>query len=80
MATFYGQVKGNAETEAGRRGTYGSGIRPSVQSWDGSVITSLKYGDQGELRVQVETSDGSEFYGRTIFDGTFDEFVKRLQK
>lgn len=80
MSTFYGQVKGSADTSAGRRGTQNSGIRASVQSWNGSVIVNMYYNDNDELSVDIETSDGSDFYGTTIFSGTLAELKQVLVK
>lgn len=42
MATFYGQVFGNAQTSASRQGSKNSGIRTSAQSWNGSIIVELQ--------------------------------------
>ena len=80
MSAFYGQVSGQADTLATRRGSYKSGIRSSAQSWDGSITTELGYYSDGELNVVIEVSDGSDFGGYTIFDGTFDEFKERLER
>ena len=78
MATFYGQVQGQAQTIASRRGSYSSHIKASVQSYDGSVITELYYGDDETLRVRVAVSDGTDFYGRRVFDGTLEELTNCL--
>lgn len=56
MATFYGQVFGNAQTSASRQGSKNSGIRTSAQSWNGSIIVEL----QGEEpMVTISVSDES---------------------
>lgn len=78
MAAFYGQVQGQAKTIASRRGSYNSHIKASVQSYNGSVITELYYGADDKLRVCVEVSDGTDFYGRRVFDGTLEELTNRL--
>ena len=80
MATFYGTVKGNRETAATRTGSRDSGIRASVQSYKGSVITTLtERKDDGALMVEVAVSEGSEaFFGKTIFCGTFEEYKEIL--
>lgn len=57
MAKFYGQVEGSAQTIATRRGS--DHIRSSVQSWNGSVITSLRYDNQGALVVQIGIANNS---------------------
>ena len=77
MATFYGSIKGS-RGEATRCGTKNSGIKASVQSWNGSVISELSY-DEDKLMVRVSTSTGSSSLGTQIFYGTFDEFVNKLK-
>ena len=72
MSKFYGQVEGSAQTIASRRGF--RDIKSSVQSYDGSVITRLFYDDDGVLNVNIQVSDDTSFYGRSIFTGTFEEF------
>lgn len=76
MSKFYGQVFGAAKTNATRRGH--SDIITSAQSFDGSVITKLYYKD-GKLMVNIEVAPESSCVGLTAFDGTFKEYVKRLQ-
>ena len=77
MAKFYGQVKGIGRTAAHQAGN-SDGIRASVQSYDGSVIVGLNYYPDKTLNVRVEVAEGSKFSGKTVFDGTLDEFVQRL--
>ena len=77
MSTFYGTLTGNKGT-ATRCGTKDSGIRASVQSWKGSVITALNY-DGDDLMVQVSWADDSRAtMGRHLFYGTLAEFVEKL--
>lgn len=78
MATFYGSIKGS-RGEATRCGTTNSGIKASVQSWNGSVVSELSYNDKNELMVTISTSTGSSALGTQIFYGTFDEFVNKLK-
>ena len=78
MATFFGQVRGRAESYGTRLGTKTSGIESSVQSWEGSIITKMYYNEKNELMVNIETADGSNFCGQTIFNGTFEEYKKKL--
>ena len=78
MSTFYGCVQGNRGA-ATRTGSRCSGIEASVQSWNGSVITSLSYDHEDRLMVTVRVSEGSSSYGITVFHGTFDEYIKKLQ-
>ena len=77
MSKFYGTVVGSANTEATRRGH--DSIRVSAQSWDGSLITRMRYGQEGQLLVQLDRYNGSSScYGKTIFYGTLDELEARL--
>lgn len=77
MSRFYGQVHGQANTTASRRG--GRDIKASVQSWNGSVIMRMYYDSDDRLNVNVQVADSSSFIGESIFDGTFEEFKKKLQ-
>ncbi len=78
MSKFYGQIQGQATTIASRRGSANSHIKASVQSYDGSIITELYYGDDDELRIRVEHAEGSSFSGHPIYDGTVDGMVLAL--
>lgn len=78
MSTFYGQVSGQAQTVATRRGSRNSGLTVSAQSWDGSVITDLSYNDKDDLIVTIKISDGSSSFGGTYFCGTLDELKEKL--
>lgn len=78
MAKFYGQISGSANTTATRRGSAKSGIKASVQSWDGSVITELNENKDGETIVSVSFSNDSSSYGREVFRGTISELVAKL--
>lgn len=75
MSRFYGQVRGNAQTSASRRGTSNFGIRSSVQSYDGSIAMYLRDTKHG-MMLRVEHDEGSSLFGNTIFDGSMDEFVR----
>lgn len=77
MSAFYGTVLGSAYTPATRRGT--RDITVAAQSWNGSVITRLTYNKDGDLMVDLQTSDDSATCGRTLFYGTFDELKERLK-
>ena len=78
MSTFYGTLTGNKGT-ATRCGSKDSGIRASVQSWNGSVMTALSFrGD--DLMVQVSWSEDSRAtMGHHLFYGTLEEFVRKLE-
>lgn len=79
MSKFYGTVSGAAATEATRRGH--DYIRVSAQSWDGSLITRMRYDREDQLVVQLDRNDSSSSCsGRTIFYGTMDELESRLKQ
>lgn len=78
MAKFYGQVSNGVSTTASRVGH--QGIRASAQSYDGSVITSLRYDDEGKLMVHIEIADSSSMYGDTVFRGTLEELKEKLKQ
>lgn len=78
MAKFYGQVNGG-KTSATRTGHHG--LTSSCQSYDGSVITSLSYNTDGKLMVDLSIGEGvSTSYGKTVFYGTFEDFVKKFKE
>ena len=76
MSKFYGSVQGNRG--AATRGGH-SMIKTSAQSWDGSIINYLSYEDD-KLMVEVCVSEGSSAYGKTIFRGTFDDLIAKLER
>jgi hypothetical protein len=76
MSKFYGQVYGQAKTEASRRGS--RDIKVSAQSWDGSVITYLEYDKDDQLEVTISIAEGSSSYGYTYFRGSLEELKERL--
>ena len=78
MSTFYGTVVGSARTEATRRGY--QYIKVAAQSWDGSLITRLTYSDDDQLMVDLQMSEGSSTYGRTVFYGSLDDLKNQLAK
>ena len=78
MSTFYGMVQGN-KGAATRGGSKASGFKSTVQSYDGSIITRLSYDQNDNLMVSVEVAEGSACYGKTIFSGTFEEYIAKLK-
>ena len=78
MSAFYGMVQGNRGA-ATRGGSRASGFRASCQSYDGSVITRMSYDKDDNLMVSVEIAEGSACYGKTIFFGTFEEYIEKLK-
>ena len=76
MAKFYATIKGQAG-QATRRGTASSGVRASVQSWKGSLISELS-DDNGETKVSLYMADGSSGYGSLIFQGSLEALKAKL--
>ena len=77
MSKFYGTVHGDAsQTDGTRRGF--QSITVAAQSWHGSVITSMHYGHDGALMVELSTSDDSSTYGQSLFYGTFQDLKDKL--
>lgn len=80
MSTFYGTVEGQ-RGPATRCGSSISGIKAAAQSWNGSVVVNLHYegcDPNGNLLVDVNTSDGSSAYGHSAWRGTFEQFKAML--
>ena len=77
MAKFYGTLKGS-RGEATRLGS--SDIKVAARSYDGSLITDMKYDERGELTVRLSASKGSSSYGDTIFYGTLEDLINKLKK
>lgn len=79
MSKFYGTVRDpwggrGTGTRCGHRG-----IRTTAQSFDGSVIVDMSYGDGGKLEVEVEVAEGSATFGETVFSGGLEELVEALR-
>lgn len=82
MSTFYGTLQGS-RGPATRCGTRNSGIKVAAQSYDGSVITSLRYNENERLMVRIELNKSSVCYGgwdMPDWYGTFDELCELLSK
>lgn len=80
MSKLYGCLQGN-RGEATKCGSVSSGIRASLQSWEGSLIGYMNLNEEGLPIVTLKIGDGSTSYGsRTIFGGTLKELEERLGK
>lgn len=78
MSKFYSTIQGCAG-EATRRGTGNSGIRASVQSYEGSIITRLEEVN-GETILSIDTAtDSRSTFGDRKFRGTITEFNEAMQ-
>lgn len=74
MSKLYGSIQG-CRGAATRCGT--SLMKSSVQSWEGSLISYMSY-EGDTLMLELCVSEGSSAYGKTIFRGTFKEFVEKF--
>lgn len=79
MAKFYGTIQGN-RGKATKTGSRASGFRASCQSWDGSIIVTVREDKDGETRLNISFSEYSESYGgRTIIDASVDELREMVK-
>jgi hypothetical protein len=79
MSRLYGSLQG-CRGEATRTGSKDSGIRASVQSWDGSLCVFMDLNDDDLPVVEIQISDGSSCYGKTYFRGSLDKLKKILEE
>ena len=78
MAKFYTTAQGS-HGATHRVGSLASGVRASVQSCDGSVITELK-AENGSILVNVEINDNqSANTGEKVFTGSILDFKNILK-
>ena len=79
MASLYGSLQG-CRGEATRCGSKSSGVRASVQSWQGSLISYMDLDDNENPIITLKTSGGSSSYGNeTIFRGSLEELKAKLK-
>ena len=79
MSALYSSIKG-CRGEATRCGSKSSGVRASVQSWQGSLISYMDLDDNENLIITLKTSGGSSSYGNeTIFRGSLEELKAKLK-
>ena len=79
MSKLYGSLQG-CRGEATRCGSKSSGVRASVQSWQGSLISYMDLDDNENPIITLKTSDGSSGYGsETIFTGSLEELKAKLK-
>ena len=80
MALTYTTCCGSRSERTARGGK--DGCRASVQSYEGSICISNRIDEDGTLKVQVGTNDGSSCYSdwnSEDFNGTFQEFKDLLK-
>ena len=79
MSKLYGTLQG-CRGKATRCGSVSSGMRASVQSWNGSLVVYMDLNENGEPEVRLSVSDGSNCYGNDeIFRGSLDELKRKLK-
>lgn len=79
MSRLYGVIQG-CRGEATRCGSASSGIRASVQSWNGSLVSYMDLDKDGKPVVTLKTSEDSSGYGsETIFVGSLEELKAKLK-
>ena len=78
MSALYGSLQG-CRGEATRTGSKNSGIRASVQSWNGSLVSYMDLDENGKPVITLKTSEGSSGYGsETVFRGSLEELKAKL--
>lgn len=78
MSALYGSLQG-CRGEATRTGSKNSGIRASVQSWNGSLVSYMDLDENENPIITLKTSERSSGYGEeTIFRGTLEELKAKL--
>ena len=79
MSKLYGSLQG-CRGEATRCGSKNSGMRASVQSWNGSLVSYMDLDENDKPVITLKTSDGSSCVGyETIFRGSLEELKAKLK-
>ena len=79
MSKLYGSLQG-CRGEATRCGSKNSGMRASVQSWNGSLVSYMDLDENDKPIITLKTSDGSSCIGfETIFRGSLEDLKKKLK-
>lgn len=79
MSALYCSIKG-CRGEATRCGSKSSGVRASVQSWNGSLVSYMELDDNENPIITLKTSVGSSSYGNeTVFRGPLEELKAKLK-
>lgn len=79
MSAFYGAVEGN-RGPATRGGSKNSGFKSTCQSYDGSVITRMRYDSDDKLQIMIDISDDSSagWGADEMFRGSLSELKTAL--
>jgi len=79
MAKLYGSIQG-CRGEATRTGSKNSGMRASIQSWNGSLVSYMDLDENDKPIITLKVSKGSARYGEeTIFRGSLEELKAKLK-
>jgi hypothetical protein len=79
MSALYGSLQG-CRGEATRTASKNSGIRASVQSWNGSLVSYMDLDENDKPVITLKTSEGSSGYGsEIIFRGSLEELKAKLK-
>ena len=79
MSKLYCTIQG-CRGEATRCGSKSSGVRASLQSWEGSLVGYMDLDDNENPIITLKTSEGSSSYGNeTIFSGSLEELKAKLK-
>lgn len=81
MSSLYGSLKG-ARKAVTRTGSKNSGMKASLQSWEGSLISYMDYDSEGKkLQITLGLAGGSSSISdEIIFSGTLEELKNKLSK
>lgn len=80
MSSLYGSLRGCRQTVT-RTGTKNSGMKASLQSWEGSLISYMDYNSEGKLKITLGLARGSSSISdETIFSGTLKELKDKLSR
>ena len=79
MSALYGSLQG-CRGETTRTGSKNSGIRASVQSWNGSLVSYMDLDENEKPVITLKTSERSSGYGEeVIFRGSLEELKAKLK-
>ena len=85
MASFYGTTRSSKTRNVPVTRCGYTDVTSSVQTWEGSLITSARYkgwdGDEynKEILFSIEIADGSSSSGWPVWEGTLDELSAILR-
>lgn len=80
MSKFYGTLDDPYSSRGIATKCGHKSIKACAQSYDGSVITELKYDENDNLVVNISTNEGSSTYGDRVFRGSLKELQDCLTK